>query len=160
MIPEALDTCACVPESYETLRRQQEQLQEGKRAAQMFPWGTKELPIPQGFRRFENNRGVFHFNPELIDRDTIRNLSKRGQENKFLNLGTVDKYEVALRILNGEKALYVTEYSADGVELRSAVGTDTTVATQSKYFEATKEPGSKIVIGPPPERVSKHMEGK
>lgn len=153
MINLVIDTGLCAPESYETLRRQQSQLVSGKRAVQMFPMCTIELELPIGFERYMNERGIFHFNPRLINKDLIQKLSLGGQENRFLNLGQFDKGEIALRALAGETVLCITEYAADGVELRCAVGTDKTLEDQLRYFESTKEVGSEIVVGLPPERV-------
>jgi hypothetical protein len=150
----ALDTGICVPESEQTLTRQQRQLVEGRRYVQMFPMGTKELPLPDGLVRCSNNRGAFHFQPSKITPEEIDRLSDQGRENEFLNLGPYCKFDVADRIQrHGEILSCITEYAHDGVELRSAAATDRTIPEQLAYFERTKEPGSKIVVGEFPERV-------
>jgi hypothetical protein len=141
------DTGLCVPETHATLLLQQRQLRLGKRNVQMFPIGTAELPLPEGMSRYENSRGVFHYAPDRISRVEIAVLSACGRENEFLNLGPVSKPEIAERVLAGENLLCVTEYTPDGIEVRSAAGTDKTIDAQREYFERTKEPNSIITIG-------------
>jgi hypothetical protein len=152
-----MDTGLCVPETAATLALQQAQLVAGKRDVQMFPLGTTELPLPNRMRRFQNSRGVFHYRPEAIFAGTIAALSGEGRENEFLMLGSISKSEVAKRILAGESLLCVTEYAPDGVEVRSAAGTDRTVAEQREYFERTKELGNLIVISSLPSVVSARL---
>ncbi|KRQ11940.1 hypothetical protein AOQ73_05905 [Bradyrhizobium pachyrhizi] len=107
--------------------------------------------------RYENSRGVFHFRPEAIHVGKIDALSGEGRENLFLNLGSIDKHEVARRVLAGESLLCVTEYTPDGIEVRSAAGTETTVDEQREYFERTKEPGNTIVVGGMPEVIGARL---
>lgn len=143
-----LDTGKNAQESFETLRAQQAQLIAGRRPAQMFPRGTVELPLPDGFERHENDRGVFHFKyltPSLINR-----LSAEGCENEILLLGPFSKPDIEYRLLLGERVNAITEYTADGHELRSAACTETTMPEQMAYFERTREPGGRIEIGKPP----------
>lgn len=140
------DTGLCVPETAATLAVQQGQLVAGKRDVQMFPIGTPELPAPCGIARHQNARGVFHFRPDAIGVETIEALSADGRENEFLMLGPISKPEVAKRVLAGESLLCVTERTPEGVEVRSAAGTDATMDEQREYFERTKEPGNAIVI--------------
>jgi hypothetical protein len=144
-----LDTGINIPESPATLRAQQRQLMEGRRDAQMFPTGTAELSLPAGFERHSNERGAFHYRADRLSPQTIDSLSQRGEENVFLNLGPYSKFDIAQRLLRGEQMACVAEYSPDGVELRSAAGTDRTIAEQKAYFDRTKEPGSEIVITDP-----------
>lgn len=140
------DTGLCIPETAATLAVQQGLLIAGKRNVQMFPTGTDELPMPQGFGRHQNARGVFHFRPDVISGDVIETLSAEGRENEFLHLGPIGKPEVAKRLLAGESLLCVTEYEPDGTEVRSAAGTDKTIDEQCGYFERTKQPGNAILI--------------
>lgn len=149
----ALDTGICTPESDATLRVQQRQLTGGRRDVQMFPTGTSELPLPGGFARHRNARGVFHFCPAKISVAAIEQLSANDRENEFLNLGRFSKADVAHRILGGERLTCITEYTPEGVEIRSAAGTDGTIDLQRAYFEATQEPDSRLVIGTFPDRV-------
>lgn len=141
-----MDTGLCIPESVMTLELQQRQLLAGKRIAQMFPIGTCELPLQPGLSRYLGKRGIFHFRPDCIDAAAIDALSSQGRENEFLNLGPISKPEIADRMAKGETLVCITE-KIDGVELRSAAGTDKTMDSQRDYFERTKEPGSVIVIG-------------
>jgi hypothetical protein len=144
------DTGQCVPETIATLAVQQRQLVAGKRDVQMFPIGTPELPLPSGFARYQGERGVFHFRSDAIHAGTIAALSGEGRENEFLMLGPFGKPEIAKRLLAGESLICVTEYTPEGVEIRSAAGTDKTINEQRDYFERTKEPGSTIAIGEMP----------
>jgi hypothetical protein len=144
------DTGLCVPETAATLAFQQAQLVAGKRDVQMFPIGTAELALPNGMRRFQNSRGVFHYRPEAIFAGTIAALSGEGRENEFLMLGSISKSEIAERVIAGENLLCITEYTPEGVEIRSAAGTDRSAAEQRDYFERTKEPGSTIAVGEMP----------
>lgn len=160
MIGTCLDTGICAPESEQTLLLQQNQLVCGRRNVQMFPFGTPELELPRGMARCQNERGVFHFNPDKMVAETILKLSREGNENRFLNLGSYSKYDIALRISGGEKLVCITEYTSEGVELRSAAGTNKTCNAQRVYFERTKEPNSVITLGPAPDRVlSRFMKG-
>ena len=54
-----VDTGLNIPENPKTLLAQQAQLLAGKRHVQMFPAGLNELPLPDGFCRHQNQRGVF-----------------------------------------------------------------------------------------------------
>lgn len=155
---DCLDTGLCVQESFNTLGHQQKQLIAGHRDVQMFPTGTVELLRPSGFNRYQNARGVYHYNPKKINSYKIEELSSKGRENEFLNLGPYNKLDIALKLLAGEKMVFVTEYTPDGSEVRSAVGSDSTVEKQHKYFEGTKMDGNVIVIGPPPPRVTNCLE--
>lgn len=149
----AIDTGICAPETYATLLAQQRQLIDGLRVVQMFPAGTPELPLPQNCERYANHRGIYHFDPMRIDLDRIKKLSREGRENEFLNLGPFSKSDIARRARAGEIVTCITEYTADGIELRCVAATLDTVREQTAYFEATREPGSRIVIGEYPERV-------
>jgi hypothetical protein len=97
------DTGLCIPESRRTLELQQEQLKAGKRDVQMFPVGTRELPLPDRLSRFQNERGVFHFHADRISADEIARLSAQGRENVFLMLGPYSKPEIIGRFQNGER---------------------------------------------------------
>lgn len=141
-----MDTGQCISETAATLAYQQAQLVAGKRDVQMFPTGTAELPVPSGFARHRNGRGIFHFRPDAISSESIKALSSEGRENEFLNLGPIGKSDVARRILAGESLLCVTEYTPDGIEVRSAAGTDKTIDDQRAYFYSTKEPGNTITV--------------
>ena len=152
-----IDTGQCVPETAATLAIQQAQLVTGKRHVQMFPTGTPELPVPAGMGRYRNERGIFHFRPDAIHAGKIAALSGEGRENEFLMLGPINKHEVAMRILAGESLLCVTEHTPDGIEVRSAAGTDKTIDEQHDYFERTKEPGNTVTIGEMPQVIRARM---
>ena len=155
----ALDTGICTPEGEATLRLQQEQLLYGRRDVQMFPTGTAELPLPNGLSRCATERGIFHYRPEAISRHRVLTLSTLGRENEFLLLGPYSKYDIAVRAKHGEPILFITEY-VDGIELRSACGVPSTMGEQQRYFERTREPEGKVVIGDPPPRVAANWKGR
>lgn len=141
-----MDTGRCVQESLATLQAQQRQLVDGRRPAQMFPLGTKELPLPDGFARHENARGVFHFAPSRLSGSDIDTLSREGRENEILLLGPYSKPEITWRVVNArEHPVCVCERTPDGIELRSAAGTVETVPEQVCYFEATKDNPRNVV---------------
>lgn len=153
MTHTCLDTGMCAQESLETLMLQQYQLVHGKRSVLMFPTGTLELPLLDGFVRYENNRGVFHVNPEMIDVAIVEFFSLQGRENLFLNLGPFSKDEIAERALKGEKVTCISEVTFNGTEIRTAAATDGTLAEQYAYFESTKEPDGIILVGVLPDRI-------
>lgn len=140
-----MDTGQCIPESAATLVAQQSQLLAGRRDAQMFPLGTDELPLPDGMARHKNGRGVFHFRPERLTAADIETLSRDGRENEILLLGPLSKPEIARRVRNGEQPVCISERTPDGVEIRTAVGTDRTMQEQIDYFEITKDDPSNVV---------------
>lgn len=149
------DTWQNIPESVATLLHQQNEMLSGERTVQMFPNGTRELPMLKGCERYVNKRGIFHYWPHKISEDAIEHLSSHGKENLFLRLGPYSKADVAKRLENGESLVFITEYSPMGTEVRSAVGTNETISAQRKYFEETVSEGNHIVVGEPPERVQR-----
>lgn len=141
------DTGINITESLETLRIQQRQLIAGKRHAQMFPSGFRELPIPPAMERHQNGRGVFHFRPSEIDSATIDRLSAEGRENEMLLLGPFNKTDIAERMAAGEELLTLVELTADGTEVRAAAAVASTLPRQLPYFEETKEdPNNKVAV--------------
>jgi hypothetical protein len=160
---DRLDTGRNVPESAKTLRAQQKQLTEGRRAAQMFPAGTPEIDLPPGMQRLETERGVFHFNPAKVSADQVRALSAAGRENEILGFGPVSKPEAIARAeKTGEPLVSVTERAADGTEIKTSVATTGTAAAQAAALEAAKSPGSTVqvepVAGVPAERRGNFVE--
>lgn len=149
------DTWQNIPESVATLLHQQNEMLSGERTVQMFPNGTRELPLLTGCARYVNARGIFHYWPHKVTEEVIELLSSQGKENLLLRLGPYSKAEIAKRLENGENLVFITEYSPMGTEVRSAVGTDETIPMQQKYFEQTMSEGNHIVVGEPPERVKR-----
>lgn len=135
-----------IPEPIEALRAQQSQLTDGLRPAQMFPVGTPELALPDGYSRIETARGVFHYNPRMVSEEDVRRSSEAQRENEILGLGPFSKAEVFERAQNGETVHVVTERTPDGVEVRAAAGTKTMVPYQKHLFERSKTPGNIIAI--------------
>jgi hypothetical protein len=140
------DTGTNIPEIGRTLLAQQAQLLTGRRQVQMFPAGLSELPLPHGFERHQNRCGVFHFHPSAISTDKIDELSASGRENEILNLGPYNKSDVIERMESGESLVAVAEIDPDGLEIRAAAGTASTLPEQIRYFEATKEEANMVAI--------------
>lgn len=153
------DTGQNVQEGMQTLRAQQEQLVRGFRAVQMFPVGTKELPLPEGFERVETPRGVFHVNPGFFNKSQVRCLSAMLRENVLLGMGPYNKADVMQRHKGGEPLVVVTERTPDGVEVKAVVGTMGTVPTQLVALEATKTPGNLIAVEHPLDALAKRIGG-
>ena len=121
----------------------------------MFPVGTQELPVPEGFAKHVNFRGVFHYNPMKTSPNEIDLLGLTGSENRILNLGPYNKSDIARRAVRGEQVTCISEYTEDGIEIRSAAATVGTIPEQYDYFERTKEPDSLIKIGVLPDRIKR-----
>ena len=142
------DTEKNIPESEKTLYLQQMQLINGKRQAQMFPIGSQELTLPEGFARVQTSRGVFHFDPEMISGETIRKISEAHRENEILGLGPYSKDDIHSRVKAGENLFAVTELTPDGVEVKSAAATPSTVMDQLQVFGKLCLSNSSIQIEP------------
>jgi hypothetical protein len=156
-----LDTNKNVPESFKTLYLQQDQLLRGLRPAQMFPAGSQELPLPRGMERLETKRGVFHFNPGQIRADALARLSAEGRENEVLGLGPVSKPEVEARArATGEPVVSITERAPDGTEVKTAVGTAGTAATQVAALERSKTPGNTVAVEQPQQTIVERMRAQ
>ena len=144
---DKLDTAKNIPESQKTLLLQQDQLLRGLRPAQMFPAGTTPLPLPEGMKKVENDRGVFHYNPTQINGDAILSASRDGKENEILGLGPVSKPAAQARAAaTGEKLVAVAERAADGTEIKTTIGTTGTAPAQVAALEASKSPGSTVKV--------------
>jgi len=156
---ENLDTGMNTPERPADLQAQQQQLARGDRAAQMFPLGTPELPLPEGMQRVETPRGVFHFDPRQITADEVLSASKAGRENDVLGLGPYSKPEVLERHAAGEPLAAMVERGPTGEELRGAVVTPSTAPETQAAMESAKSDGSAVRLEPLEETVAKRAEG-
>lgn len=149
-----LDTGQNVPESIETLQAQQEQLREGRRPAMMFPAGSQEaLSVPEGFARHENERGIFHFDPDQITAEKIDLLSSAGRENEILGLGSVSKPEAMARAAQGDALVSIVERDAAGNEVKGAVGNRSTAARTVAELEGSKTPGNLVSVENPEQTI-------
>lgn len=148
---QELDTRQNLAESKKTLLAQQQKLVRGLNAAQMFPVNaegkvTNELPLPPEMARVATDRGVFHFNPKLIDEATLLKLSGAGRENTPLGLGSQSKADVAARVAQGDPAVAVTERTPDGTEVKAAVATVGTAAQTAAQLDASKTDGHTVQV--------------
>lgn len=140
------DTGLNIPEIKETLLLQQQQMTSGKRKAQMFPIGTQELDLPDGLERVETPRGVFHFDPKVIQMEEVVQSSERHMENEILGFGPYNKEDIAKRVKSGEQLFVVTERSPDGVEIKAVAATKSTIPIQLLVLEASKLSDSIVSI--------------
>lgn len=143
------DTGLNVPETREALMAQQRQLIEGRRAAQMFPRGTPELPLPPGMKRIETHRGVYHYDPAKVSGFDVERASLDGRENDILGLGPLSKADVvdAAR-RTGESPIAIVERDRAGNELRTSMATPSTVPLQADEMLRSSAPDDTIDIEP------------
>lgn len=147
--PPKIDTGANVAESAATLQAQQTELIEGRRTAMMFPAGSKELPLPEGFERLANERGIFHFDPDQISAERIRAASAAGRENEILGLGKYSKGDVdAHAAATGEPEVSVVERAADGTERKAAVSTPSLAPEVAQEMAQQAGPGASVKVEP------------
>ena len=123
-----------IPEDAETLHAQQRQLVAGDRHVQMFPHGSRELPVPHGMQRVVSHSGVFHYNPKQIYPADIHYHSRNGNEHALLGLGPHSKHEIMHRIASGEHPVAVVERNEHGHEVRAALGTHVTAPVQYQHM--------------------------
>lgn len=143
------DTGSNVPESLDSLLAQQKQLIEGRRPAQMYPLGTRELPLPSGMERVQLPRGVYHYNPKLISPERIASASMSGRENDILGLGPLSKNDVLAQArATGEGPVVVTERDPFGAELKASLATPSTAHLQADGIAQSKAPDSSIGLEP------------
>lgn len=135
-----------VPEGFEDLLAQQEQLRAGDRDVQMFPRGTEELPMPPGMDRIATERGAFHFNPARQSALGVAEASSQGRENELLDLGPYSKADIMERIQRGEQPIALVERTPEGLEVRAAIGTESTLPEQLQVMEQAKSPGNIIKL--------------
>jgi hypothetical protein len=154
------DTGMNLPESEATLKAQQEQLVTNSRAVQMFPKGTRELPLPRGMKRLATPRGIFHYNPDRITREAIIAASAKGHEHSLLGLGSVPKAHVMHRIQHGEHPVAIVERDKHGTEIRAALGTHATSKHQFTEMQRTKDHGNDVSIEHPAKTIEKRRLAK
>ena len=135
-----------IPEASHTLHAQQKQLVSGDRHVQMFPHGTKELPLPHGMKRVQSHSGTFHYNPQHVTASDIHNHSKSGHEHALLGLGPFSKHEIMHRLARGEHALAIVERNEHGHEVRAALGTHNTAHVQAHHMNRGKSKGHTVHI--------------
>lgn len=144
-----------VPESAATLKRQQQALIAGKRAAMLYPHKAAELALPKGIRRIKTKDGLLHFSPKKLTPSQIKKASAEGRLNEILELGPVTKEEALARTMLGERPVSVAERSPDGVELKAAMGTEATAPAQMAALQQTALPGSTVAVEEIPETLSR-----
>lgn len=135
-----LDT-GTVQESDATLEEQRQALAEGKRRAVFYPEGTQAPPPPAGsnIKRFKVEKiGIFDYDQTKIEAKALREAAKAGRLNEVLDLGPVNKEQVAESAAAGNAPVAVVERTPEGTEVKAAAGTEETVPEQVTALEATK----------------------
>lgn len=148
-----IDTAQNLRETKKTLQAQQQQLIDGRRPAQMFPVNAEgkvdnELALPEGMARLATDRGVFHYNPQLVDEETILKATGAARENDVLALGSQSKADVEARAAQGDPHVAVTERMPDGTEVKTAVATQGTANQTAAELEKSKTPGNVVAVEP------------
>lgn len=129
-----------VPEAQETLELQRQALAEGKRSAVFYPEGTTALPPPEGdnIKRFKVEKiGIFDYDASKVAAKDLRKAAEDGRLNEVLDLGPVNKEEVAQSAAQGAAPVAVVERTPDGTEVKAAVGTEETAPDQVTALQAT-----------------------
>jgi hypothetical protein len=148
-VQRPLDTGKNIPESPQTLQLQQQQLVGGLRPAQMFPLGTPELPLPEGMRRLETPRGVFHYNPFVISAADVQKAAATGRENEILGLGPHSKADVeTVARQTGESPMVLMERSPSGAEVKGSLTVPSLARDQGAAVVASKTPGNTVSVEP------------
>lgn len=148
-VHQPLDTGKNIPESTQTLQLQQQQLVDGRRPAQMFPLGTPELPLPDGMRRLETARGVFHYNPFVISAADVQKAAATGRENEILGIGPHSKADVeAVARQTGESPMVLTERAPNGAEVKGSLTVPSLARDQGAAIEASKTLGNTVSVEP------------
>lgn len=148
-----------IPETKETLGEQQKQLVAGNRDVQMFPHGTRELPLPPGMKRTAGKNGVFHYNPRRMTAARINDASNKGRENELLGLGPLSKSDVMERSSSAATPLSIVERTPHGVEVRAAAATSDTVHEQLAHMRMHKALGNTLSVERPEHTIARRKRG-
>ncbi|CAB4124666.1 hypothetical protein UFOVP55_18 [uncultured Caudovirales phage] len=147
---------ATKPESPDTLKVQRQALADGTSRAMLYPEGVKPPKNPpKGMKRSIPFKGVgvFDYNPEQIKHKDIASLVKADKVNEILDLGPVNKTQVAESVAKGNEPVATTERTPDGVEVKAAAGTTETAPSQMEALNATKRAPENTVQQEAPEQV-------
>lgn len=145
------DPIGTVPESLATLLHQQFQLENGKRPVMVFPieeYGNirERLPLPKGMDYFICSYGIFHFNPNWINPETIIEALKMDTIGQWLLLGPYSKADIQAMIDDGEQECAIVERTPMEVEVRAAWSCERVAGKVFSYFFETRDPGNAITI--------------
>jgi hypothetical protein len=140
-----------VPEAPATIEEQRKALAAGTKKVVLYPEGTGETPPQVEGKNIQRYKvpgvGVFDY---IAGKDgttaaKIRDAVKNGTLSDLLELGGVDKAEVAESVAKGNPEVAVTETTPEGVPVKEAAGTTETAPDQVAALEATKTaPENKI----------------
>lgn len=148
-----------VPETLQTLKKQQQALIRGNRSAMLFPHRNTELALPKGMRRMKTKGGLLHFDPKKLRPSQIKKADASGKMNEILEMGPVSKEEALARAAKGEMPMAVVERSPDGTEVKAAMGTETTAPEQIAALEASSMPENQVAVEPVPETILRRAMG-
>jgi hypothetical protein len=153
-----------VPEAPDTIEEQRKALAAGTKKVVLYPEGTGKVP-PQvegeNIQRYKvPGVGVFDY---IAGKDgttaaKIRAAVKNNTLSDLLELGGVDKTEVAQSVAEGNPEVAVTETTPEGVPVKEAAGTTETAPEQVAALETTKTaPENKIETKPADQVLSERV---
>jgi hypothetical protein len=149
-------TEAPAPEGQADLQAQHEQLldKSNPREAMIFPAGVEPFALPdKGYGQIGLKDGrIVQFDrngPNTLNVSKVRQMANADRLNELLQLGPVNKQEVAADSVAGARPVAVaTERSPEGAEVKAALGTTATLPDQVQHLEATKTPDSTVQVEP------------
>jgi len=104
-----------IPEKVETLKAQLDWLCRGRRAAVYFPQGSVVLPPPEGMSELKTPKGIFIYNPNLINASEVLAAINTNQIGEILGYGIAAKPKLS------ETIGAVVIRSEDGLEKQAVV---------------------------------------
>jgi len=154
-----------VPESRSAFQAQVEQLVNGQRAAVVFPKGTKAAdmpPQPAGMLRASGGmKGVaaVYFDPKSgLTHADVRKAVQEGRINEIIGIGPYNKADIAEKIQAGEPAVGVVGRDQAGNEVKSAIGTPSTVPEQAA--EIGRDPNLTVSVEHPAETLKAREDAR
>ena len=150
--PAAQPEPPTVPEAPQTLDLQMRELQEGKRDVMVYKNGegySGKPPPGMAITAGPDSKDVYVYNPRKISASDISEAIKNNTIGQKLGLGSVNKEQVETSMRQGGQPIAVTERTPDGVEAKTAAGTDQTAPGQVAEMEAQKSPGHTVQVESP-----------
>ena len=154
-----------VPEAPETIAAQQQALVAGTKKAVLY---SADQPVPEmpdgnvvrGKFKVDGKVVTIDFNPKLTDFGKIQKAIKQNKLNELLELGPVNKQQVAESASAGAAPVAVTERTPDGTEVKAAAGTVETAPDQVQALEETKTtPENTIMVEDPEAVIAERADG-
>lgn len=155
-IRKALLTARMVAERPQTLALQRQALRQGRKAAVLYPHGSKEGELPAGHRRVQVREGVVHHDPRRIRALDIVKASREDRLGEVLGLGPHNKADIAGRMAAGEPQVNVVARKG-GEEAAASAATPSTAHEQAGAIRASAPEGSKIGLEHPAVTLAKRV---